>query len=226
MPRSLRSFSRKQGFWSGFSFPAIRCYSPLALWPARVSLNLFLINVILIIAAILGVGTGYCLGRKAGPKSSTGRIRDSSRREHLIRTQEFYEKHGGKTIVYARFVPIIRTFAPFVAGVAGCPMPVRGLQRIRWNRLGDADDDLRLLSRQDSVHPETFREGCDSYRRGLGASDRVRILEEPASCKFCVNRQPPGGRPLLAASPIASNPARATGSRCNSTSSPLATPTP
>jgi membrane-associated protein len=77
------------------------------------------VNGLLIVAAITGDATGYALGRRAGPAIFN---RPSSRwfkREHLLRTQAFYEKHGGKTIIYARFVPIVRTFAPFVAGVAG-----------------------------------------------------------------------------------------------------------
>jgi len=87
------------------------------------TLNLFWINVLLITAAIVGDGVGYALGRRAGPAIFN---RPSSRwfkQEHLLRTKAFYEKHGGKTIVYARFVPIIRTFAPFVAGVAQMSYP-------------------------------------------------------------------------------------------------------
>jgi membrane-associated protein len=58
----------------------------------------------------------YWIGRWVGPRAFSGRIR-WLRQDYLQRTQEFYHKHGGKTIVLARFVPIIRTFAPFVAGV-------------------------------------------------------------------------------------------------------------
>lgn len=81
-------------------------------------LNIVWVNILLMAAAIIGDGVGYLLGRKAGPAIFN---RPSSRlfkQEHLLRTKEFYEKHGGKTIIYARFIPIIRTFAPFVAGVA------------------------------------------------------------------------------------------------------------
>jgi len=74
-------------------------------------------TVILIIAAVLGDAVNYWAGYKIGPKVFT---RENSRllnKQHLLRAHEFYEKYGGKTIILARFVPIVRTFAPFVAGV-------------------------------------------------------------------------------------------------------------
>lgn len=80
-------------------------------------LNIFAVNVVLMTAAIAGDTFGYALGRQTGPKIFSRPDSRWFRREHLERTQAFYEKHGGKTIIYARFVPIIRTFAPFVAGV-------------------------------------------------------------------------------------------------------------
>ncbi len=73
--------------------------------------------VVLMAAAILGDSFGFFLGVKTGPRIFN---REDSRffnKRHLVRTHEFYQKHGGKTIIYARFVPIIRTFAPYVAGV-------------------------------------------------------------------------------------------------------------
>ncbi len=81
-------------------------------------LNIVWVNLLLMAAAIIGDGVGYSLGRKAGPAIFNRPSSRWIRQEHLLRTKEFYEKHGGKTIVYARFIPIIRTFAPFVAGVA------------------------------------------------------------------------------------------------------------
>jgi membrane-associated protein len=82
-------------------------------------LDIWLLNGLLSVAAIAGDSVGYAIGYRAGPHIFT---REDSRwfsKKHLVRTREFYERHGGKTIVLARFIPIIRTFAPVVAGVGG-----------------------------------------------------------------------------------------------------------
>ena len=78
--------------------------------------------LLLILAAVLGDAVNYSIGYKLGPMVFS---RDSKllNRNHLLRAQEFYEKYGGKTIVLARFVPIIRTFAPFVAGIGKMRYP-------------------------------------------------------------------------------------------------------
>jgi membrane-associated protein len=81
------------------------------------NLDIVSVNIVLMAAAILGDTFGYMLGRQTGPRIFKRPDSRLFRREHLDRTHAFYEKHGGKTIIYARFVPIIRTFAPFVAGV-------------------------------------------------------------------------------------------------------------
>ena len=73
-------------------------------------------------AAIIGDNTNYFIGRAVGPRVFTEHNR-WLKREHLLRTQHFYEKHGGKTVVMARFMPIVRTFAPFVAGVGRMHYP-------------------------------------------------------------------------------------------------------
>jgi len=86
------------------------------------SLSIVLLLGLLFIAAVLGDTLNYSIGRWIGPRA----FRVNAwflKHEHLVKTQEFYERHGGKTIVLARFVPIIRTFAPFVAGVGRMHYP-------------------------------------------------------------------------------------------------------
>jgi len=87
------------------------------------ALSLPLLLVLLFVAAVLGDACNYFIGHKLGHrvfKSATSRFFN---REHLVRTQAFYEKHGGKTIILARFMPIVRTFAPFVAGIGKMNYP-------------------------------------------------------------------------------------------------------
>jgi len=89
----------------------------LGTFAALGSLEVELLITVLIIAAIAGDSVNYALGRFIGPcifHEKGGRF---FKKEYLEKTQKFYEKHGGKTIVLARFIPIIRTFAPFVAGI-------------------------------------------------------------------------------------------------------------
>lgn len=84
--------------------------------PGNVPINIHFFVILLFIAAVLGDSVGYWFGRKAGPrifKKPDARI---FKQAHIQNAQNFYEKHGGKTIVMARFVPIVRTFAPIVAG--------------------------------------------------------------------------------------------------------------
>ena len=83
---------------------------------ARGSLDPVTLSVLLIIAAITGDTVNYWIGNALAPRLAAGRLR-FIKQAHLQRTHEFYERHGGKTIIIARFVPIVRTFAPFVAGV-------------------------------------------------------------------------------------------------------------
>jgi membrane-associated protein len=82
------------------------------------TLNMTLLWVMLMVAAIAGNETNFRIGRAIGPRAFSGHFR-WLKKEYLERTQGFYAKHGGKTIILSRFIPIIRTFAPFVAGV-GC----------------------------------------------------------------------------------------------------------
>jgi membrane-associated protein len=84
-------------------------------------LNVALVIVLLSLSAMIGDSTGYFLGRRTGTAIFNRPDSRLFKREHVLRTKEFYEKHGGQTILYARFVPIIRTFTAFVAGVAEMP---------------------------------------------------------------------------------------------------------
>src|SRR5262245_53536887 len=80
-------------------------------------LNLPGVIGLLIVAGVLGDAVNYAIGRRIGPKVFSREDSWLLNKQHLLRTHAFYERHGGKTIVFARFIPIIRTFAPFVAGV-------------------------------------------------------------------------------------------------------------
>lgn len=80
-------------------------------------LNVYILGLLLTAAAIIGDTVGYKIGQVTGPRIFTREESLLFRRAHLLKAQAFYEKHGGKTIIIARFVPIIRTFAPVVAGV-------------------------------------------------------------------------------------------------------------
>ena len=80
-----------------------------------------LLGGLLMLAAILGDSTNYVIGRTAGEKLFSNPNSKIFRRDYLQKTHDFYDKHGGKTVTLARFLPIIRTFAPFVAGVAKMP---------------------------------------------------------------------------------------------------------
>ncbi len=89
---------------------------------ARGALDVHILFLLLAVAAVLGDTANYWIGAAIGPRAFSGKYRLLNQR-HLQRTHEFYERHGGKTIVLARFVPIIRTFAPFVAGIGAMNYP-------------------------------------------------------------------------------------------------------
>ena len=82
-----------------------------------------LLGGLLMLAAILGDSTNYVIGRTAGERLFSNPNSKIFRRDYLQKTHDFYDRHGGTTVTMARFLPIIRTFAPFVAGVARMPYP-------------------------------------------------------------------------------------------------------
>ncbi len=86
-------------------------------------LSLPLLAVLLVAAGILGDAVNYACGRYVGPKVFTSETSRLWNKDHLLKAQAFYDRHGGKAIVFARFVPILRTFAPFVAGIGRMQYP-------------------------------------------------------------------------------------------------------
>ncbi len=86
-------------------------------------LNYFVLTALLCVAAVVGDTVGYWLGRRTGPLIFCREDSLFFHKKHLLRTQHFYERYGGRTIIYARFVPIVRTFAPFVAGIGRMDYP-------------------------------------------------------------------------------------------------------
>jgi len=106
------------GLMVGFFLPGDSLLVTAGLFAAKGDLDILWLNLALMAAAIVGDATGYWIGSRAGHALYNRPNSLLFRREHLIKTHEFYERHGGKTIVIARFIPIIRTFAPVVAGAA------------------------------------------------------------------------------------------------------------
>ena len=106
------------GLMVGFFLPGDSLLVTAGLFAAKGDLDITWLNVSLIAAAIVGDATGYWIGYRAGKALYSRPNSFFFRRDHLIRTHEFYERHGGKTIIIARFMPIVRTFAPVVAGAA------------------------------------------------------------------------------------------------------------
>jgi membrane-associated protein len=105
------------GLMVGFFLPGDSLLVTAGVFAATGQFHILWLNVILITAAIVGDTVGYWIGRKAGPalfKRPRSRFFNPA---HLRRAHDFYEKHGGKTIILARFMPIVRTFAPVVAGM-------------------------------------------------------------------------------------------------------------
>ncbi len=111
------------GLLTGFFLPGDSFLFTVGVVIGAARMHILVVLPLLMAAAIIGDSTGYFLGRRAGPHIFNRPNSRLFRREHLLRSKAFYEKHGGKTIIYAKFIPIIRTFAPFVAGVAEMNYP-------------------------------------------------------------------------------------------------------
>jgi membrane-associated protein len=105
------------GLLVGFFLPGDSLLFTAGILAAEGYLNIWLLSIILLGAAIIGDSVGYTIGKKLGPKIFS---KDNSllfNKAHINRAQAFFEKHGAKTIIIARFIPVIRTFAPTIAGV-------------------------------------------------------------------------------------------------------------
>lgn len=105
------------GLLVGFFLPGDSLLIAAGLVAAAGVLDIWLLNGLLILAAVVGDSVGYSIGYRTGPLIFQGPDSRWFSRRHLERTRAFYARHGGKTIVLARFIPILRTFAPVVAGV-------------------------------------------------------------------------------------------------------------
>ena len=111
----------ESGLLIGFFLPGDSLLFAAGFLASQQILNIWLVVPIIFIAAVLGDSTGYSIGRRFGPrvfKRDAGRILN---KEHIARSERFYTRHGGKTIIIARFVPIVRTFAPVLAGMGKMP---------------------------------------------------------------------------------------------------------
>lgn len=102
---------------------------------AKGALDIRVVSVLLVVAAVVGDAVNYSIGRYVGPRmfraeDSTGTLHRLLNRHHLDRAHEFFERHGGKAIVLARFVPIVRTFVPFVAGAGAMRYPAFALYNV------------------------------------------------------------------------------------------------
>jgi membrane-associated protein len=131
----LNSFVTLYGFWTYLAlFAVIFCETGLIVTPIlpgdsllfaagsiaaqnEHSLNIIILFILLLSASILGNQVNFSVGRIMGSRIFSSKRSWLLNQKHLQETHEFYKKHGGKTLVFARFVPIIRTFAPFVAGI-------------------------------------------------------------------------------------------------------------
>jgi len=109
------------GLLFGFFLPGDSLLVTAGLVSARGLLDVYLLGLMLHVAAICGNSAGYWIGRSSGPRIFTREDSLLFNKKHLLRAQQFYARHGRKTMVLAQFVPIIRTFAPIVAGVGQMP---------------------------------------------------------------------------------------------------------
>lgn len=113
----------ESGLFVGFFLPGDSLLFTAGFLASQGYGNIIALVLICFSAAVLGDSFGYAFGRKVGPRIFKKADSLIFRREYIIRTQEFYDRHGGKTLILARFLPVVRTFAPIFAGVGRMHYP-------------------------------------------------------------------------------------------------------
>lgn len=109
------------GLLVGFFLPGDSFLFTIGVVSGLGAVDIVQVNILLMLAAIMGDSTGYLLGRQTGPRIFSRKDSRLFKQEYVTRTKAFYDRYGGKTITFARFVPIVRTFAAFIAGVGEMP---------------------------------------------------------------------------------------------------------
>jgi len=111
----------ESGLLVGFFLPGDTLLFSAGFFAAQGKLPLLLLMLVVFVAAVIGDNVGYSIGKRMGKRIFRKKDGIIFRHEHIQRAEKFYEQHGGKTIILARFIPMVRTFAPVVAGVGNMP---------------------------------------------------------------------------------------------------------
>lgn len=111
----------ESGLFIGFFLPGDSLLFTAGFLASQGFIDIKILILIVFTAAVLGDSFGYVIGQKFGPKIFKHKNSSLFNKDHIERSERFYEKHGGKTIILARFMPVVRTFAPILAGVGGMP---------------------------------------------------------------------------------------------------------
>ena len=185
------SCSPRRVSWSGFFLPGDSLLITAGLVAATGTLNIWWLNMLLIAAAVIGDSVGYAIGARLGPALFTREKSLLFNPRHVERTREFYARYGARTIVIARFVPIIRTFAPVVAGVGR--MEYRRF--LLFNVAGGVGWVMSmtwagyLLGRPDPRRRPVHPHHRDRGDRAVLPSDPVRAAARPGPLLGLINRR-------------------------------------
>src|SRR3989344_3521441 len=113
----------ESGLLIGFFLPGDSVLFTAGFLASQDILNIYILVPLLFVAAVVGDSVGYTFGHKVGKRLFTKEDSIFFHKDHLIKAKNFYDKHGGKTVTIARFLPFVRTFAPIVAGIGDMPYP-------------------------------------------------------------------------------------------------------